>query len=141
MGKVIMNMKNLAVKAGENVTMMLVEEFKEINYALIYRGGDIPWVAAYGYDKATQSWAQGHYFNDFLSAVRYIQNIKDTVPFLRLEEIATKTMDKLIEIDWQEAEEFLKDELDLTETEVDYFGLTETLDMIKGYEEDDDYDI
>ena len=120
----------------------IVEEFPEINYVLIRRNTKIhPWVAAWAYDTETQGWGQGHYFADFLSAVRYIQNLKDTVPFLRLEEIATKTMDKLIEMDWREAEEFLRDEIDLTENEVDYFGLVEVLDMVKGYEEDDDYDL
>ena len=120
----------------------IVEEFPEINYVLIHRNTKIhPWVAAWAYDIETQSWGQGHYFADFLSAVRYIQNLKDTVPFLRLEEIATKTMVKLIEMDWREAEGFLRDEIDLTENEVDYFGLVEELDMVKGYEEDDDYDL
>ena len=123
MGKVIMNMKNLAVKAGDNATMVLVEEFKEINYALIYRGGDIPWIAAYGYDKATNSWAQGHYFESFLVAVGFIQNKLDPIPYARMSEIATRAIDGLFEADEVGAPDWLMEELDMTEEEGEYFGI------------------
>ena len=119
-------------------TVIIVESFPEIDYVLAYRGGSYePWVAAWGYN-GKNCWSQGHYFNDFLKAVRWIQNKIDTVPFLRLEEIASKAIDGLIEDDPYEAAEYFENELELTPEEIEYFGIVETMDMIKGYEEDDD---
>ena len=120
-------------------TNIIVAEFPEIDYVLIHRNRN-DWVAAWKYDKETETWGQGHYFDDFLKAVRWIQNKIDVVPFLRLEEIASKAIDGLIEDDPYEAAEYFENELELTPEEIEYFGIVETMDMVKGYEEDDDDD-
>lgn len=120
-------------------TVIIVESFPDIDYVLAYRGGNFqPWVAAWGYN-GTNSWAQGHYFETLADAMEYIRQKKGKPNWYRMDEIATKTIDKLIEEDPYEAEEFLREELELDDDEVEYFGIGETLDMVKGYEEEDKY--
>ena len=50
--------------------------------------------------------------------------IKNAIPWERMDEIATKCLHKLLEFDYEEATEFFKDELDLTEEECKYFEVT-----------------
>lgn len=131
-------METLTADCDESV--LIVAEYPEIDYVLAYRGGSYqPWVAAWGYN-GTNSWAQGHYFETLTDAMKYIRiRQKNGKPnWYRMDEIATKTIDKLIEEDPYEAEEFLKEELELTDEEVEYFGIGETLDMVKRYEEEDE---
>ena len=123
-----------------NGDYILVAEFPKVDYVLIYRSTTDDWIAAYHYDSETKSWAQGHYFEKIEDAMRWIQNKIDVVPFLRLEEIASKAIDGLIEDDPYEAAVYFENELELTEDEIEYFGVTETMDMIKEQMEDDDYD-
>ena len=125
------------IKSGCDETVIIVEQFPDIDYVLAYRGGAFqPWVAAWGYRKEINCWAQGHYFLTLADAMEFIRTKKGYPNWYRVDEIATKTMDKLIENDPYEAEEFFSDELDITLEEAEYFGIGETLDMVKGYEED-----
>ena len=122
---------------------MIVAEFPEIDYALIYRGTrDNPWVAAWGLEniKRGESWAQGHYFEELFDAMEYIRMKQGKPNWYRMDEIASKAIDKLIENDPYDAEEFLREEIDLDLEEAQYFCIDETLDMIKGYEEEDEYE-
>lgn len=130
-------MENIISKIA-NGNNIVIAEFPNINYTLIYRGANGEWVAAYGYDKTDGSWAQGHYFEDITKAVRWIQNKIDVVPFLRLEELASKAIDGLIEDDPYEAAEYFENEMEMTDEEIEYFGIADTMDMIKGYMEDDE---
>ena len=56
-------------------TCVLLEEYPEIDYALVWRDSKLsPFVAAWGLDKATGSWCQGHYFTKLNDAMEYINN-------------------------------------------------------------------
>lgn len=108
-------------------TVFIVEEFPEIDYVLAYRGGKFqPWVAAWGYN-GKNAWSQGHYFADLMDAIEYIRTKQGKINYYRMDEIATKTIDKLIENDPYEAEEFFKEELDLDDEEIEYFCIRETI--------------
>ena len=53
---------------------IIVEEFPEIDYVLIYRGTRYePWVAAWAYNKEGKYWGQGHYFSDIRDAMAWIE--------------------------------------------------------------------
>lgn len=80
------------------------------------------------------------YYSDFGNFCRACTGYTLTVGFNRLEEIASKAIDKLIEDDPYEAEEFLREEIDLDLKEAQYFCIDKTLDMVKGYEEEDEDD-
>lgn len=126
---------NTTVPKGDN--FLIVAEYPELRYALLYRNQDFePWIVAYGFNREQRCWANGNYFQTLDKAMEYIQAKKQVCGYNRLDEIASKSIDKLIELDPYEAEEFLKDELELDDDEVYYFGIVETLDMAKGYEEE-----
>ena len=133
--------EDIATKEREGLTdwrdvMIIVEEFPEINTVLAYRGGEFePWCVGYDYN-GKDSWWHGNYFPTLDKAMRYIQSKIDIVPFYRLEELASKAIDGLIEDDPYEAAEYFKNEMEMTEEEIEYFGVVETMDMVKGYEED-----
>lgn len=112
--------------------------------ALIIDNEYFPYYIVNGYNGETEgdslwSWTVGYYDNIFSFAKEITNYSKEGVGWYRMDEIATKTIDKLIEEDPYEAEEFLREELELDDDEVEYFGIGETLDMIKGYEEEDKY--
>ena len=136
--RIDVNIKDVVnTKASESY--VVVNEYPDIDYVLVYRGGTCqPWVAAWGYNKEKSYWNQGHYFEKLEDAIEYIRTKKGYPNWYRMDEIATKTIDKLIENDPYEAEEFLREELELDDDEVEYFGIGETLDMVKRYEEEDE---
>lgn len=107
--------------SGED--FIVVAEFPTIDYALIYRGGSCcPWVAAWCLRKEHNCWSQGHYFENVNEAMKHIQSKLDTIPYNRMNEIASKAIDVLKE------NELLADldyEVDLEEKEREWFGLLE----------------
>lgn len=130
-------MENVA--SGCDKSYIIVDTFPEIDYVLAYRGGKYqPWVAAWGYNKETCSWSQGHYFEKLEVAIEYIRVKQGKPNWYRMDEIATKAIDRLIENDPYDAEEFLREDLDLDLEEAEYFCIDETMDMIKGYDEEDE---
>lgn len=111
--------------------------------ALIIDNEYYPYYIVNGYNGETEgdnlwSWTVGYYDNIFSFAKAITNYSKEKIGWYRMDEIATKTIDKLIEEDPYEAEEFLREELELDDNEVEYFGMSETLDMIKRYEEEDE---
>lgn len=136
--RLILEQTAKTIRGNETETYIIVEEFPEIDYVLAYRGGNYqPWVAAWGYNKETCSWSQGHYFEKLEVAMEYIRVKQGKPNWYRMDEIASKAIDKLIENDPYDAEEFLREEIDLDLEEAQYFCIDETMDMIKGYEEED----
>lgn len=135
---------NIAAKEREGLTewkdvMVIVEEFPEINYVLAYRGGTFePWCVGYDYDKENNSWWHGNYFPTISGAMRYIQEKLDAkegrICYCRMSEIASKAIDGLFEDDAYEAKIYCEEELELTEEENEYFGISEK------EEEDNDYE-
>lgn len=119
-------------------TVFIVEKFPEIDYVLAYRGGDYqPWVAAWGYN-GKNSWSQGHYFDTLEKAMEYIRTKQGKPNWYRMDEIASKAIDGLIEDDPYEAEEYLRNEIEITEEEAKYFCIVDTMKM---YEKEDSYDV
>ena len=111
--------------------------------ALVIDNKVTPYCIANGYNGETEGdnlWACATgYYDDIFAFAKAITNYgKEGIGWYRMDEIATKAIDKLIENDPYEAEEFLREELDLDDDEVEYFGIGETLDMVKGYEEEDE---
>ena len=53
----------------------LVLEFESIDYVLVKVKGCTPWVAAWGYNKESRSWGQGHYFTTLEGAILYIAEL------------------------------------------------------------------
>ena len=110
---------------------IVVAEFPEIDYALIYRGTKYePWVAAWGLEniKRGESWAQGHFYETINGAMKWIQSKMDKIPRCRMEEIATKAIDGLFEDDPYEAEIYCEETLELTEYEREFFGISEKVE-------------
>lgn len=115
------------LKGDATESVIIVQEYPEINYVLAYRKSSIqPWVAAWAYN-GKNSWGQGHYFTNLMDAIEYIRTKQGKINYYRMDEIATKTIDKLIENDPYEAEEFFEEELDLDDEEVEYFCIRETI--------------
>ena len=129
-------METLTADCDESV--LIVAEYPEIDYVLAYRGGKYqPWVAAWAYN-GKSSWGQGHYFEKLEDAIEYIRQVQGKPNWYRLDELASKAIDGLIEDDPYEAAEYFENEMEMTPEEIEYFCIADTMDMIKGYMEDDE---
>lgn len=125
---------DIATKEREGLTewrdvMVIVEEFPEINYVLAYRGGNFePWCVGFDYN-GKDSWWHGNYFATISGAMRYIQEKLDKynnrICYSRMDEIASKAIDGLFEDDVYEAKIYCEETLELTEEEMEYFGISE----------------
>lgn len=61
-------------RISEMTERILVEEYPEIDYVLLYLPKNpTPWVAAWDYDSKTESWSQGHYFQTLEESMNYIR--------------------------------------------------------------------
>lgn len=119
-------MENVA--SGCDESYIIVAEFPEIDYVLAYRGGKYePWVAAWGYN-GKNCWTQGHYFATINGAMKYIQYLKDKIPYERMDELASKAIDGLFENDPYEAETYCEETLELTDYEREYFGIKDKIE-------------
>lgn len=113
--------------------------------ALIIDNEAFPFFIVNGYNGETEgdnlwAWTVGYYDDIFKFAKAITNYCKEGVGWYRLDEIAAKAIDGLIEDDPYEAEEYLRNEIEITYEEAVYFGIGETLDMIKGYKEEDEDD-
>jgi hypothetical protein len=111
--------------------------------ALIIDNEYFPYYIVNGYNGETEgdnlwAWTVQYYdkLTDFAKAITCYD--KSGIGWHRMCEIASKVIDKIIEDDAYEAEEFLREEVELTDEEADYFCIAETMDTIKRYEEEDD---
>ena len=113
------------LKGDATESVIIVQEYPEINYVLAYRKSSIqPWVAAWAYN-GKNSWGQGHYFANLMDAIEYIRTKQGKINYYRMSEIATKAIDGLFEDDAYEAKIYCEEELELTEEENEYFGISE----------------
>lgn len=79
---------------------IVVARFPEINYVLINRNTKFtPWIVAWAYDEENNCWGQGRYFDSFIEATRYIDNMLRPMPYDRIAEIASRLMDMVKEKD------------------------------------------
>lgn len=124
--------------------MKFIELQKYGNYSVIVRQGDKgnpiaiePFVVAYGVNKDKDGevvdWAYGHYFGDLFNATDFARSRgAGYIQYLRLEEIASKSIDGLIQDDEESAYEYFANEIEMDSHEAEYFGLnTELLDDYK----------
>lgn len=85
-------------------------------------------------DGEVMDWAWGHYFEDLFSAVNFARTKTETyhINYYRLEEIAGKAIDGLVEDDEETAYEYFAREIEMDSDEAEYFGLdAELLDSYK----------
>ena len=74
-------------------------------------------------------WAFGHYFEDLFNAVDYARTKTETYrpTYYRLEEIAGKAVDGLVQDDEDSAYEYFANEIEIDYQEAEYFGLNPEL--------------
>lgn len=61
-------------KLSEITERILVEDFPEIDYVLLYLPKNpTPWVAAWNFDSTDNTWDQGHYFSKLEDVMNYIR--------------------------------------------------------------------
>lgn len=123
--------------------MKYIELQKYGEYSVIVRQDDNgnliainPFVVAYNAEQhngEVTGWGYGHYFDDLFGATDYARSrAAGRLQYLRLEEIASKAIDGLIEDDEESAYEYLANEIELDSDEAEYFGLNaELLDSYK----------
>ena len=124
--------------------MKLIELQKYGSYSVIVRQDDKgnpividPFVVAYGVNKDEDGevidWGNGHYFGDLFNATDYARaRGNGYMQYPRLEEIAGKAIDGLIQDDEDTAYEYLVNEIEMDYHEAEYFGLnTELLEEYK----------
>ena len=114
--------------------MKLIELQKYGEYSVIVRQDDKgnpividPFVVACGVNKKdgeVMDWAFGHYFSDLFNATDFARS-RGTgyMQYPRLEEIASKAIDGLIEDDEETAYEYFASEIEMDSHEAEYFGL------------------
>ena len=123
--------------------MKLIELQKYDNYSVIVRQDDKgnplviePFVVACGVNKKdgeVMDWDFGHYFDDLFRAADFARS-RGTgyMHYPRLEEIASKAIDGLIQDDEDTAYEYFANEIEMDSHEAEYFGLNaELLDDYK----------
>ena len=125
--------------------MKLIELQKYDNYSVIVRQDDKgnpivinPFVVACGVNKDKDGevidWSFGHYFDDLFNATDFARARGKQIPvqYYRLEEIAGKAIDGLIQDDEDSAYEYFANEIEMDSHEAEYFGLKpELLDDYK----------
>lgn len=108
--------------------------------ALIIDNPHFPYYIVNGYNGKTEGndlWvATAHYYSNIFDFAKGITDYnKDGLGYHRLDEIASKALDKVFELDVDEAKYFCEEELDLDRREREYFCIDD-----KGEESDDDED-
>lgn len=118
--------------------MKFIELQKYGDYSVIVRQSEKgnplevdPFVVAYGVnrkDGEIVDWGYGHYFNDLFNATDFARsNGVGYMQYPRLEEVASKAIDGLIEDDEESAYEYFAREIEMDCFEAEYFGLNKNL--------------
>ena len=124
--------------------MKFIELQKYDEYSVVLRLDDngnqlsvTPFVVAYKpniKDGEVVDWSHGHYFDDLFNATDFARARGKQIPvqYYRLEEIAGKAIDGLIQDDEDSAYEYFANEIEMDSHEAEYFGLnTELLNDYK----------
>ena len=88
----------------------------------------IEYVLATGFDEATQSWGSGTYLYDIEDLARAVLYANKPIGYDRMTEIASKAIDGLREDDEESAQEYCREEIEMDDTELEFFGLNESED-------------
>ena len=118
--------------------MKFIELQKYGNYSVIVRQDDNgnpiviePFVVACGVrkqDSEVIDWDFGHYFGELFNAVDFARSRgTGRMQYPRLEEIASKAIDGLVEDDEENAYEYFANEMEMDSHEAEYFGLDKAL--------------
>ena len=119
--------------------MKFIELQKYGNYSVIVRQDSNgnpcviePFVVACGINKDKDSevidWDFGRYFDDLFRATDFARSRGTRyMQYPRLEEIASKAIDGLIQDDEESAYEYFANEIEMDSHEADYFGLNKEL--------------
>lgn len=118
--------------------MKFIELQKYGNYSVIVRQDDKgnpiviePFVVACKpniKDGEVIDWDFGHYFGDLFNATDFARSRgTGCMQYPRLEEIASKAIDGLIQDDEETAYEYFANEIEMDSHEAEYFGLNEEL--------------
>ena len=120
--------------------MKLIELQKYGNYSVIVRQDDKgnpividPFVVVCGANKDKDGevldWDFGHYFGDLFDAVNFARTKTETFKpnYYRIDEIASKVIDGLIQDDEESAYEYFANEMEMDSHEAEYFGLNSEL--------------
>ena len=123
--------------------MKFIELQKYGNYSVIVRQDDKgnplviePFVVVCGANKRDGEivdWDFGHYFSDLFDATDFARSRgRGNMQYPRLEEIASKAIDGLVQDDEDSAYEYFANEIEMDSHEAEYFGLNpELLDDYK----------
>lgn len=111
--KILANLGTL--KNGQ--TVLVIEKAARIEYVL-----------ATGFNADTNEWGSGTYLYNMDDLARAILYAERPIGYDRMSEIASKAIDGLREDDEDEAQEYCREEIEMDEEELEYFGLTESED-------------
>ena len=124
--------------------MKFIELQRYGHYSVVIRQDDKgnpcviePFVAACGVNKDKDGeiidWDYGHYFGDLFHATDFARSRgKGCIQYFRLEEIASKAIDGLVQDDEDSAYEYFANEIEMDSHEAECFGLNnERLDDYK----------
>ena len=109
--------------------------------ALMTDASYTPYVIVSGYNPKMpegQQWNSAYrYYNDFINFAKDVMNLTETyISYDRMSEIASMTIDGLIENEPGEAEDYLRYEVELTPEEAMYFGVENLTDNAEQFWED-----
>ena len=89
------------------------------------KGEVYEYVVVSGYNAEDGTWDNGSYYS--ANSLEYaISDVKNNISYERISELATKFKDGFMECDSDSAMEFFEDECDMTEDEMEYFGIKES---------------
>lgn len=98
------------------------------NVLVLEKGKRTEFVLADGYDPEApegSQWGSGTYLYSLESLARAILYYEKPIGYDRMSEIASKAIDGLREDDEESARDYLMEEVELDEAELEYFGLEE----------------
>lgn len=98
------------------------------NVLVLEKGKRIEFALASGYNPEApegSQWDHGTYLYSLESLARAILYCEKPIGYDRMSEIASKAIDGLREDDEETAREYLMEEVELDEAELEYFGLEE----------------
>lgn len=108
-----------------NVELMKVNERQSLVAKII--NGKVHEYVVCSYFDPTQpdgsQWCWGHYFSNLENAMDYVARCQDKLARPRLEELATLFKDGLLADDEDSAMEYFDDTCEMTEDEMEWFGI------------------
>ena len=83
----------------------------------------IEYILATNFDPEKEVWGHGDYLYDIEDLARAVLFANKTIGYDRMTEIASKAIDGLREDDEDEAQEYCRNEIEMDDEELEFFGL------------------